>query len=132
MCQNSIYLNGETMKIVYFLKNGVATAEDKDRAESFKLKGNKCKFSNGSAPYGFEDSCDAVYLSHDFPHIEEWAVSKGIKVMKPEPVVDEPIQEVKTNAETLSDTEWQEEKTEEEVKPRRGRRKAVDSESDSE
>ena len=120
------------MKIQYFVKTKGTQPEDYAIADKLRKQGNKVTFGNGDFTKGFQTTCDAVYLSADFPHIEAWAVSKGIKVMKLDPVVAEPKQEVKTNAETLHYTEGQEEKTEEEVKPRRGRRKAVDSGSDSE
>lgn len=128
-CYNDIYLYGVNMKLIYFATNGRVTNEDRVKAFDLESSGYKIYFSNGSVTYGFQDSCDAVYLSADFPHIESWAVSKGVKVMKPEPVavVPETEKEVKTNAKTLSDAEGQEEKTEEELKPRRGRRKAVDA-----
>ena len=119
------------MKIVYFIKNEQLSAEDASNIASMRKSANKVSMSCGEFKKGFEVACDAVYLASDFPHIEAWAVSKGIQVMKPEPVEvePEPEKEVKTNAETLSDAEGQEEKTEEEVKPRRGRRKGADSES---
>lgn len=80
-------------KIIYFLRNGVPT--DYDLLERKKMEvTDKVIFSNGSFPYGFEDSCDAIIMNDDFPHIEKWAKSKGIEILpyKTEP---EPEPEVK-------------------------------------
>lgn len=77
------------MKIIYFLKNGSITQSDKDKREHFRAEGYRVIMSNGSLIKGFEDSCDAIYCSSDFPHITEWAEAKGITVLadavEPEP-----------------------------------------------
>lgn len=113
------------MKIIYFVQNGRVSSDDILNRERLRSNGNKVFFSNGSVPYGFEDSCDAVYLAGNFPNVEAWANSKGIKVIKPEPIVNEPE---KQHATDVPNTEEKEE-TEEEVKPvRRTRRRKTDSE----
>lgn len=75
------------MKIIYFVENGKMSTDDFIIVDGLRKNQNKVYVSNGSIGWGFEDSCGAVFLSKDFPHIESWAVSKGIEVMKPEPVV---------------------------------------------
>lgn len=77
------------MKLIYFVLNGIATPDDKAERERLRLKGYQVRFSNASILKGFQDSCDAVYLSCDAPHVEKWAASNDIKVMKPV-VAEEP------------------------------------------
>lgn len=117
------------MKIQYFVRTKGAQPEDYAEAQRLRKSGHKVVFANGDYKTGFETTCDAVYLSHDFPHIEKWAESKGIKVLKPEPK-----EEVKQDADALSERPEEEEKTEEEVKskPRRTRRKAAEDNDPSE
>ena len=70
-------------KIIYFVRNGRSSADDMKTIHDMTSDGTKATFSNGSCVQGFEDTCDAVYLSDDFPHIERWALMKGIEVLKP-------------------------------------------------
>jgi hypothetical protein len=109
------------MKIIYFVSNGKVTLEDRAWVERKRLERNNVTFSNGSVPYGFEDSCDAIFLAGNFPLIEKWAVSKGIEIMRP---AVEPTQEpeVTKDASNVPDPEGQEtQEAEEEVKPRQRR-----------
>lgn len=108
------------MKVIVFVKNGRPCADDMVVRESLRAKSHKAYFSNGSIKHGFEDSCDAVYLTDDFPHIEKWAVSKGIEVMNP---TNQTTVEVKQDAGSHSERTEEETQADEEVKPkRRGRR----------
>lgn len=77
------------MKIIYFVKNGVTTPEDLAGRLKLQGEGHKVYFSNGSIPWGFEDSCDAVYLAGEFGHVRSWCLSKGIVIIsdKVEPEV---------------------------------------------
>jgi hypothetical protein len=109
------------MKIIYFVTNGRPTLEDRGAVEKLRTEQHKAYIANGSVPYGFEDSCDAIFLAGNFPLIEKWAVSKGIEIMRPavEPT-KEP--EVKQDASNVPDPEGQEtQEAEEEVKPRQRR-----------
>lgn len=88
------------MKITYFVKNGRTTRDDATKKHDLEQEYNaKVYFANGSVEYGFEDSCQAVYLSADFPHIEKWAIGKGIEVIKPSKPVSEPEPEPDTQPE---------------------------------
>lgn len=69
------------MKIIYFLDNGKAEAKDHAAIADLRAKGHKVTFSNGTSTEGFKDSCDAVILAGDFPHIEKWAVKSDIEIM---------------------------------------------------
>lgn len=69
------------MKIIFFVENGRPSVEDFTSKATLESGGSKVFFSNGSMLWGFEDSCDAVVLSGDFPHIEKWAESKGIDIL---------------------------------------------------
>ncbi len=37
--------------------------------------------ADGNFKKGFQDSCQAVYLNGDFPHVKEWAESSGIDIL---------------------------------------------------
>lgn len=111
------------MKIVYFVVNGKPTLQDRAKVEKYRSDQNKVIYSNGSVPYGFEDSCDAVFLSGNFPLIEKWALSKGIQVLKPEPV-----KEVTPDAETHTSGTQEEAQADEEVKPKQRRTRRVKQE----
>jgi hypothetical protein len=82
------------MKVVYFLTNGIASGDDISKRNELRQSGYKVSFSNGSLVNGFEDSCDAVVLSGDFPHIAKWAESKGVDILvekkEPEPDPEKP------------------------------------------
>ena len=69
------------MKILYFLVNGYETEESIKECLKLRAEGNKVLVSNGSIISGFEDSCDAIILGGDFPHVKAWAESKGIKIL---------------------------------------------------
>jgi len=75
------------MKIVYFLKNGVADPKDLEYRGVLKKEGHTVTFSNGSVTYGFEDKCDAVVMNAEFEHVRLWAEWKCIEIIesKPEP-----------------------------------------------
>lgn len=98
------------MKIVYFLKNGIARSEDLVKREEFRKQGHKIVFSNADVLKGFESVCDAVYLNCDAAHVEKWAKASGIDVMKPQ---------VANESEHDSGDE-------EQAKPRRGRKPAAE------
>lgn len=101
------------MKIIYFVSNG--TMDEQDHASVVKLRGegNKVILANGSPTIGFKDSCDAVVMSADFPHIREWAESEGINIIDMNPVA---------TSESTADAET------EAPKPRRGRKPKSETE----
>ncbi len=68
-------------RLIYFLKNGKSTEQDDKHKDKLTTEGWKVFYSNGSFAEGFEDSCEAVALAGDFPHIEEWAKDNKIKVV---------------------------------------------------
>jgi hypothetical protein len=109
------------MKIIYFVSNGKVTLEDRAWVERKRLERNNVTFSNGSAPYGFEDSCDAIFLAGNFPLIEKWAVAKGIEIMRPavEPAKEPEVKQDASNVPDPEEKETQDPK--EEVKPRQRR-----------
>ena len=76
------------MKIVFFVENGKPTNEDFTLKSILTREGNKVTFSNGSVPYGFQDTCGKVVMSKPFEHIIEWCKSKGIEYSVSENAVD--------------------------------------------
>lgn len=69
------------MKIIMFLDKGIATIGDIEVQMKLRSEGHKVSMSNGSVTKGFQDSCDAIVMCGDFPHIKEWAELKGVKVL---------------------------------------------------
>jgi len=76
------------VKIIYFVKNGQPTANDLLLKSLLTKSGNKVTFSNGSVPYGFEDSCGKVVMSESFQHVEDWCARAGIECSVGEASVD--------------------------------------------
>lgn len=101
------------MKIIYFVSNGTMGEQDHSSVVKLRGEGNKVILANGSPTTGFKDSCDAVVISGDFPHIREWAESDGIEIIDMKPAVtDESSSETETEA----------------PKPRRGRKPKSETE----
>lgn len=84
------------MKIQFFVRAAGPSDEDLLVIKRLREKGNKVMLSNGDFKKGFQTSCDAVYLSCDFTHVEKWAATAGIEVMKPESNPEPKPEPVKT------------------------------------
>lgn len=99
------------MKIIYFVSNGTMGEQDHSSVVKLRGEGNKVILANGSPTTGFKDSCDAIVMSTEFPHIREWAESEGIKIIDMNHSVTD---------ESSSETET--------PKPRRGRKPKAEAE----
>lgn len=86
--------------------------------QKLQAEGYVAIVADGNFKKGFEDSCTAVAILGDFPHIKDWAESSGIEVLN----FDAPKQEIATK-EPEQEVEHQEEA------PKRGRKpKALEGE----
>lgn len=64
----------------YFVTDGVTTFDIERLSELRKTM--KVTVANGASADGFQTVCHVVYLTEDYPHIEQWAESRGIEVVK--------------------------------------------------